>query len=300
MVLQVWRAWVLLALMLVALSAGAQLPVPQLQAAVTDQTGTLSPEQIASLEQRLREFEAAKGSQVAVLLVGTTQPETIEQYSIRVVEQWQLGRAGVDDGVLLLVAIEDRTVRIEVGYGLEGALPDVLAARIVNQVIVPRFRAGDFAGGIREGVERIIAIIQSEPLPEALQQRPRSTEGFGSVLPMLLMVLFVGRGIARALLGSFGGATALGAVAGVITWVLTSTLVAAIGAGVIAFLFTLLGGGGPGIGGGMGTPRRSGRNAGWGGWSSGHWGGMSGRGGGFGGWSGGGGGFGGGGASGRW
>jgi len=274
-------------LFLLPLAAPAEIPVPPLTAPVIDQTGTLNSEQIAALDRILRAFHERKGSQISVLLLPTTQPETIEQYSIRVVEQWKLGRQGVDDGVLLLVAKDDRAVRIEVGYGLEGALPDVIANRITDQVIVPRFRQGDFAGGISEGVNRIIAVIEGEPLPAVERRSERSTEGIGSALPLLLMLVFVGSGILRRMFGSLGGATVLGGIAGVIAWVLTAVLGVAVGAALIAFFFTLLGGGG---GGGWSSGRR-------GGWGGGSWGG-----GGFGGggWSGGGGGFGGGGASGRW
>lgn len=283
-------------LLLLALSAIAlaQVAVPELRSPVTDLTGTLTPEQIGTLERRLREFEARKGSQIAVLLVPTTQPETVEEYAIRVAEAWKLGRKGVDDGVLLLVAKEDRAVRVEVGYGLEGPLPDVIANRITDQVIVPRFRDGDFFGGIAEGIDRMVAVIEGEPLPEAAlrARRPSGGEGIGSSLPLLLMLVFVGSGILRRMFGSFGGAALTAGAAGVLVWVLTSVLAISIGAGVIAFLFALFTGGG---GGGWTNPRRGG----WGGGGFGG-GGWSGGGGGGGGWSGGGGSFGGGGASGRW
>lgn len=283
-------------LLLLALSAIAlaQVAVPELRSPVTDLTGTLTPEQIGTLERRLREFEARKGSQIAVLLVPTTQPETVEEYAIRVAEAWKLGRKGVDDGVLLLVAKEDRAVRVEVGYGLEGPLPDVIANRITDQVIVPRFRDGDFFGGIAEGIDRMVAVIEGEPLPEAAPRarRPSGGEGIGSSLPLLLMLVFVGSGILRRMFGSFGGAALTAGAAGVLVWVLTSVLAISIGAGVIAFLFALFTGGG---GGGWTNPRRGG----WGGGGFGG-GGWSGGGGGGGGWSGGGGSFGGGGASGRW
>lgn len=279
-------------LLLIPLSALAEVPVPPLTAPVIDQTRTLTSEQIASLDRTLRAFNESKGAQISVLMLPTTQPETIEQYSIRVAEAWKLGRKGVDDGVLLIVAKDDRAVRIETGYGLEGALPDVIANRITDQVIVPRFRQGDYAGGITEGVNRIIAVIEGEPLPAPERQQTRSREGIGSALPLLLMLVFVGSGILRRMFGAFGGATVLGGFAAVIAWVLTSVIGVAIGAAVIAFLFTLLGGGGSGW--------SSGRRGGWGGgWGGGGFGG-GGFGGGGGGWSGGGGGFGGGGASGRW
>ncbi len=134
--------------------------VPPLRAPVTDLTGTLTPDQVAALDAKLRAFATSRGSQVAVLIVPTTRPEEIEQYSIRVVEQWKLGRGKVDDGVLLLVAVEDRRVRIEVGYGLEGALPDAIANRIIQQDITPSFRRGDYYGGITDGVDRIMRVIE--------------------------------------------------------------------------------------------------------------------------------------------
>jgi uncharacterized protein len=285
--------------LLLCSAASGQVPVPPLRSPVTDLTQTLTAAQVAELDQRLRAFEARKGSQVALLIVPTTQPETIEQYSIRVAEAWQLGRKGVNDGVLLLVAKEDRAVRIEVGYGLEGALPDVFANRITDQVIVPRFRSGDFYGGISEGVKRIIGIIEGEPLPEAPARETRSAaRGIGSALPVLLMFVFVASGILRRMFGSFGGATLTGGVASVLVWILTSVLAASIGAGVLAFLFALLTGGGGGSGWTNSRHGGFGRGMG-GGWGGGGFGGGGGLGGG-GGWSGGGGSFGGGGASGRW
>ena len=145
----------LLLLLILGAGAHAEVAVPPLRSPVTDLTGTLTAEQSATLEQQLRAFETRKGSQIAVLIVPTTQPETIQQYSFRVAEAWKLGRRGVNDGVLLAIAKDDRAVWIQVGYGLEGALPDVLANRIVEQVIVPRFRSGDFYGGIREAIERM-------------------------------------------------------------------------------------------------------------------------------------------------
>jgi uncharacterized protein len=287
------RALVVL-LLAVAAPALAQVEVPALRAPVADLTGTLTQEQIATLDQRLRAFEKEKGSQIAVLFVPTTQPETIEQYSIRVAEAWKLGREGVDDGVLLLVAKNDRAVRVEVGYGLEGALPDVLANRIADQVIVPRFREGDFYGGVAAALDRIIDIVSGEPLPEELQRsQERSPEGLGSALPVFLMLVLVVSGLLRRMFGSFGGAFFTSGIAGVLVWLLTSALGLAIGAAVIAFLFTIFSGGGGGRG---WTSSRRGHH--WGGGLGGGWGGGGGFGGG--GWSGGGGGFGGGGASGRW
>ncbi len=325
-----WLAWLWPLLLLLAATAFAQdtpVPVPPLSSPVTDLTQTLTPDQSAALDSRLRAYEAQKGTQIAVLIVPTTQPETIEQYSIRVAEQWKIGRQGVDDGVILLVAKNDRAVRIEVGTGLEGALPDVIASRIISQVIVPHFREGDFSGGINAAITRIIAVIEGEQLPQPQTQPERRTSSStelppntrGDWLPILLMFVFVGSNVLRGMFGRVGGAFATAGVAGVLTWLLTWTLGIAIIGAVVGFIFTLLSGGGGGFGGGRGpggwTGRRRRRGAfdGWvlggglgglgglgggGGRSSGGFGG--GGFGGGGGWSGGGGGFSGGGASGRW
>lgn len=293
-----WLALPALSLLLFGSGALAEVAVPQLRAPVTDQTGTLTPDQVARLEQQLRAFEAKKGSQIAVLIVPTTQPETAQEYSLRVAETWKLGRRGVNDGILLLVAKNDRAVFIQVGYGLEGAVTDVMANRIREQVIVPRFRNGDFFGGLSEAVTRMTALIEGEPLPEPTQSQRGAPRGdaFGTALPLLLMVVVVGGGILRRLLGTIGGASVTAGIAAAIVWFLTSALVISIGAAVIAFVIALFGGGG---GGGW----TSGRRGGWGGIGSGWGGGFGGggwSGGGGGGWSGGGGTFGGGGAGGRW
>ena len=262
----------------------AEVAIPPLKARVTDLTATLNAQQQAALEQKLAAFEAKKGSQIAVLLVPTTQPETIEQYSIRVAEQWKLGRSGMDDGVLLLVAMKDRAVRIEVGYGLEGALPDATAKRIVEEYIVPRFKQGDFTGGIAAGTDRIIKVIEGEALPPPQARRPASpVSGFQNLLVIGFFLVIVIGGILRAALGRVTGSGVIGAIAGVIAWVVIGSLIAATLIGVLLFVLSLFGG--------MASPQGRGRIGGWptgGGWSSG------------GGFSGGGGGFGGGGASGRW
>jgi len=166
------------ALLFVALAL-AQVPVPPLKARVTDLTGTLNAQQRSALEQTLAEFEARKGSQVAVLLVPTTRPETAFDYGVRVFDAWQLGRKGVDDGVLLLVAKDDRELKIITGRGVEGALPDAIAKRIIEEDIVPRFKQGDFYGGIRAGADRMMRLIEGEqfPAPRAGPQAPaRSTD----------------------------------------------------------------------------------------------------------------------------
>lgn len=263
---------------LLATGAWAQVPVPALQARVTDLTGTLEPGRRQALESRLAAFEKEKGAQIGVLLVPTVRPESIEQYGIRVAEAWKLGRKGVDDGLVLLVAKNDREVRIEVGYGLEGVVPDVVAKRIIEESIVPRFKAGDMAGGIEAGVERLMAVVGGEPLPP-----PAAGGGAGEasdidlLFPVFMAAVIAGS-ILRALLGRLLAAGACGGVAAVAAGFMGASLFGIAGVGAIVFFFILVGGAGifPGGGGG-------------GGWSSG--------GGGF---SGGGGGFGGGGASGRW
>jgi len=275
-------------------------PIPSLSSPVTDTTGTLTSDQAAALEAKLRTFEQAKGSQVAVLIVPTTQPEAIEQYALRVAEAWKIGRERVDDGALLIVALEDRKLRIEVGYGLEGALTDATSNRIIDEDIVPAFRRGDYYGGIETGVDRMLRVIEGEPLPEPELRSPsQDIPGLFHMLPFLFILALVMGTILRRALGRVGGAFATGGLVGFLTWVLVGILGIAAVAGLLAFVFTLLGGlgggGGPGAGGDNWYSRRHGR--GWG-----YPGGFSGGGGGFGGggWSGGGGSFGGGGASGGW
>ncbi len=155
----------LVCLLLAAAAQAQDVPVPPLKGRVTDLTGTLDARQTDALEDRLRAFEEKEGSQIAVLIIPTTQPEAIEQYSIRVVEQWKLGREDVDDGALLLIAKQDRALRIEVGYGLEGALTDATSKRIIAEIITPYFRNGDFYSGIRAGVQAMMKVIKGEPLP---------------------------------------------------------------------------------------------------------------------------------------
>jgi uncharacterized protein len=275
-----------------AVVSGAQVPVPPLAGRVTDRTATLTGEQKSALEQTLRSFEARKGSQVAVLIVPSTAPESIEQYALRVAEKWKPGRKNVDDGALLVVAKDDRTLRIEVGYGLEGALTDAACKRIISEIIVPRFRQGDFYGGITAGVDRILGVIDGEPLPEPSAQPSGQSRGIMSILPVLMILALVVGGVLHTVLGRFPGALVTGGAVSVIAWMLAGAIFIAVVAGVIAFLFTLMSGmGGRGLGGGgMGGGFRGG----------GFGGGFGGGGFGGGGFSGGGGGFGGGGASGRW
>lgn len=275
-----WASVLLTALGLgLASAAWAQVPVPPLKARVTDLTGTLTTAQIQELEGRLRAFESQRGSQLAVLLVPTTQPEPIEAFGIRVAEAWKLGRKGVDDGAILIVAKNDRAVRIEVGYGLEGTIPDAIAKRIIEEIIIPLFRQGDDYGGIRAGVSRLMGLIEGEPLPPRAA-RP-ATASLDNALPLLLLIVIVGGFILRALFGRVLGAGVAAGIAGVAGALLLGSLIVGVGVGLVAFLFILGGGSRGHFPGGFG-------------------GGMSGGGFGGGGFSGRGGGFGGGGASGRW
>jgi uncharacterized protein len=282
------------ALCLAALAAGAQSlqPVPSLASRVTDLAGTLTAADLASLEEKLAAFEARKGAQIAVLVVPTTQPEAIEQYSIRVVEAWKLGREKPDDGALLLVAMQDRALRIEVGRGLEGALTDLVSNRIIDETITPRFREGDFAGGISAGVDRMIAVVDGEPLPEPETHWSEGPQRIADILPLLFGIVIIGSAVLRSLFGRAFGALATGGVAGGVAWFVTQLLGMSIGVGVAALLFSLM----LGIGNGGRWSSRPGH----GGWSPGGWGGGGFRTGGGGGFRGGGGSFGGGGASGRW
>jgi uncharacterized protein len=285
-----------------ALAAAQDLvAVPKLERRVTDLTGTLSAEQIATLDQRLAAFERTKGSQIAVLMVPTTKPETIEQYGIRVADAWKVGRAKVDDGLILIVAKNDQRLRIEVGYGLEGVVPDAVARRVIREIIAPHFLAGDFYGGINDGVDRLIKLIEGEPLPPppAAKAKPQpASEAYEQYFVILLVFTVIVGGVLTRLLGRFFGATATGGIAGGLALLIAGTLFAAIAAGLLAFVFSLLFGGAGGM---VSRGRRGGWGGPVGGWGGGSWGGGGGGGGwSGGGWSGGGGGFGGGGASGSW
>jgi uncharacterized protein len=274
-------------LFLAALPAAADVAVPPLTARVTDLTATLSADQTAALEAKLAAFEKRKGSQIAVLLVPTTQPETVEQYGIRVADQWKLGRRGVDDGVLLLIAKGDRKLRIEVGRGLEGVLPDAYGKRIISDDIAPAFKRGDFNGGINAGVDRIIKLVDGEPLPAPNPVSRGASAQFDAGSALVwggMLVLFAG-GILRRIFGRFFGSAITGGVAGGAATLLGAGAMGGAFMGAIVFVISLIGLSFLGGGGGRG-----------GGWSSG--GGWSGGGGGS--WGGGGGGFGGGGASGNW
>jgi uncharacterized protein len=277
--------------------AGAQSlqPLPKLESRVTDVTGTLTAGQQAELDQKLADFEARKGAQIAVLLVATTAPEEIEQYSIRVVDAWKLGRKKVDDGALLILAKDDHKLRIENGYGLEGVLTDAASNRIIEETMVPLLRQGQYFAAISAGVDQMMRLIDGEQLPPPDQtwQHHRAIHNW-NFLPFLFIGVLFGSSILRALFGRTGGALLSGVAVGAVVFLLTQLLGIAIGAAVISGLLALLlgasGGGWSSGGGGFG-----GFGGGLGGGFGGGFGGSSG-----GGFSGGGGGFGGGGASGSW
>jgi len=274
-------------------AAHADVPVPPLKARVTDLTGTLNAQQKGELESRIAAYEARRGSQIAVLLLPSTKPEEIEQYSIRVAEAWKIGRKGVDDGLILIVAKDDRRLRIEVGYGLEGAIPDSVAKRVIEERITPRFRDGDFYGGVRDGVDQLIKLAEGEKLPPPQAQAPMQPLGFfahflGSNPVVAFILALVAGMVLKAVFGRLPGslltAVGVGAVA-----LLLFGIGVAIFAAIVGFIITYSN---TGSGGGGSSGGSSG-----GSWSSGSSGGSSSSSS----YSGGGGGsFGGGGSSGRW
>jgi len=276
-------------------STRAEVAVPPLKAHVTDLTGTLSAQQLRDLDSRLAAFERGKGSQVAVLMLPTTAPETIEEYSIRVADAWKIGRARAEDGVILVVAKNDRKLRFEVGTGLEGAIPDVIAKRIVSDVIAPHFGTGDFYGGIAAGTDAVMKLIEGEGLPApqsgVIMKGVHHAIDFQTIF-LLFVALVVTDAIFRRLFGRVVGAGISGGIVGAIVWVAAGVLAFAVIGGLLGFVIALVNG--------LGSRRGGWASGGWpgGGWSGG--GGFGGGGFGGGGFSGGGGGFSGGGASGSW
>ena len=284
-------------------SAQPVLPVPALSAPVIDQTGTLDASQIAALSGRLEALERDKGSQVVVLMVPTTAPEDIASYANRVANNWKIGRRDVGDGVLLIVAKDDRQLRIEVAKTLEGAIPDLAAKRIIDGAITPGFRQGNFAGGLQAGVEQIAALIAGEALPEPAAITQRNAKGererWTDLLVFAVFALPIAAAILRSVLGRKLGALATGAGVGAVAFFISASIVVAAIAGTVGLIYALFSA--------FASPGRRGGRGGFGGpggWSSGghggRWGGGGGGGGGGGFSSGGGGNFGGGGASGRW
>ncbi len=282
-------------LSLLAMTSHAQgvLPVPALTGHVIDTTATLSASQQQALEAKLSAFEASSGAQVVVLMVPTTQPEDIASYANRVGNAWKIGRKEVGDGLILLVAKNDRKLRIEVAKTLEGAIPDLAASNIIQEAITPRFQQGDFAGGVDAGVAQIMALVKGEALPAPEAKAANASGGFDwqELLVFAVFAVPIAGALARSIFGPKLGSLLTGGAVGALVWFISASLWVAGVAGVAALLFTLVSrmgsaslGSRGGLGGGLGG----------GGFGSG------GRSGGGGFRSGGGGNFGGGGASGGW
>lgn len=279
--------WLVLCSTLFLVSGFAQaelVAVPTLSTRITDLTQSLSQAEQAQLEQKLAAFEQQKGSQIAVLIVPTTQPEDIAQYSIRVVDAWKLGRKGVGDGVLVLIAKDDHKMRIEVGRGLEGAIPDLYAKRIISEDITPKFKQGDFVGGLNAGIEKLIGLVNGEALPAPSKAASRTSDIEG-LLPLLLFGGLISGMMLRGMFGTFLGSAFNGGLVGGVVWMLGLALGGAAILSVIAFFITMMLGSR-----GFGGMPMGGSSGGWN--SGGSSGGSS--------WGGGGGDFGGGGASGGW
>jgi uncharacterized protein len=280
------------------LAALAQAPIPPLTTRVTDLTATLTPQERAALEDKLAALETRKGAQLVVLIVASTAPEPIEAYALRVAEAWAVGRGRTDDGAVLVIAKDDRRLRIEVGYGLEGAVPDALARRVIAERIVPKFYEGDYAAGVGDGVDALIGLIDGEPLPPPAES-PRGSGGdaFGALPFVFFFAMFAAPMLRRAL-GALPGALAVGVGAGAVAWIVSSFVFLSVALGGVVFFLALAGL--------VGGPGRWSSGGGWGGRHGGFGGGLGrggfggGRGGGGGGFRGGGGRFGGGGASGGW
>jgi uncharacterized protein len=285
-----------------AIVAHADVAVPALKARVTDLTGTLTAQQTQALESKLAALEQRKGAQVVVLMLPSTQPEDIVDYATRVFDQWKIGRKNVDDGVLVVVAKDDHRAMIETGYGLEGAIPDAAASRIIREYMAPKFRTNDFYGGLDDAIGALTKLIDGEPLPPPLQgpQRERGGIAHGHDWFTGLVVAWIVLAWARAIFAwmpRLPRAGLVGAATGGLSWLFSGLWPLGLALGVIGLLIGFAGRSG-------GTFARRGGTGGWGGWG-GFGGGLGGGGfgsGGFGGggFSGGGGSTGGGGASGSW
>lgn len=278
-----------------AAAPGDPIPVPKLAAHVVDQTGTLTAPERDALEAKLAAFERARGSQVAVLIVPSIGTEPIEDFATRVTDEWQLGRKGVDDGVLFAIAKQERKIRIQTGRGVQGTLTDALSKRIIAEIVAPRFRNGDFAGGIDAGVDAIVKAIEGEdlPLPEVRPSARKvgAVSSYSNFLVLAFFLVPVLGMVLRGIVGRFFGAGLTGGITGIAAALLLGSVGVGIIAAIFAFLFTIVGG--TGLGRGI--------RPGWGGgFGGGGFGGGFGGGGGGGGFSGGGGSFDGGGASGSW
>lgn len=275
---------------------GSLVAIPALKARVTDTAQILDAAARDALEAKLAAFEQAHGSQIAVLLVPTTQPEPIEDFAHRVGEAWKIGRKGVGDGLLVIVARDDKRVRIDVARALEGAIPDLAAKRVIREEMAPRFAQGNYSGGLNVGLDALLKLIEGESLPpqggQAASTPPSDNNDLEAWLMFGFIALIVGGSILKALFGRAAGSFIGAGGAGLIAWLVAGSVLAALAIGVVALLFLLImgnarggrgGGFGPGLGGGFGGMGGSHSGGGSGGFSSG-----------------GGGDFGGGGASGGW
>ena len=301
-----WLCRLMLAMLLPLLGISAAMaqapvaPVPVLTGRVIDQSGTLSSSDVQSLTAQLKKLEDETGAQVVVLMVPSTAPEDIASYAWRVASSWKLGRKEIGDGTLIVVAKNDRRMRIEVARKLEGAIPDIMAARIIDGAMKPRFRADDYAGGLSAAIDQMSLLIHGEKLPAPTKQSQRASQSWTDhldfLLPLLLFGIPVGMAMARAIFGRFIGSLVVAGVVGFGVYVFTASLIAAGLAALVGLLFTLLSNISGGGGGGGGPYISTGGGGGWSSGSSSS--GDLGGGGGFS--SGGGGSFGGGGASGDW
>ncbi|MDR3004903.1 MAG: TPM domain-containing protein [Acidovorax sp.] len=294
LMLRTWAALVLLALLLPwhSLQAQALQPVPALKARAMDLSATLSAQELAGLETQLKTLEDETGAQVVVLMVNTTTPEDIAAYANRVAQSWKLGRKDVGDGLLVIVAKNDKRMRIEVARTLEGAIPDIMAARVIDGAMKPRFQSGDYAGGLGAAIQQLSLLVRAEqlPVPQESPSAPSSTpstpqQTTDSGLVFLGLSWLLGAPLARKLLGRFKGSLLMGAGSGIAVFVVQRSWELALGASVVAMLFTLLGffrllslllsggrgGGGGGRGGGGGGFKSGGGGRFGGGGASGGW-----------------------------
>src|SRR5215470_1956790 len=219
-------------------------PIPPLTSAVTDLTGTLSAGERQALEAKLRNWEARTTNQLVVLMVPTTAPETIEDYGIRVADAWKIGQKGKDNGAIVLIAKDDKRMRIEVGYGFEGVLTDVTSRRIIGETIAPYFKQGQFGAGVNAGVDRIMAVVdKGEPLAPVGKTDGRSQRGggfdFGTLLVILLVAVPVLGAVLRSIFGTLGGSIVGAGLAGAAAWFIAASLLIAGGAAVVAFVLIL-------------------------------------------------------------
>src|SRR5258708_2486927 len=243
--MRLMRAVAAAALLLAFCAVAEDAPIPPLAGRVVDLNGTLTAEQKRELGASLEAFEKRKGSQIAIIITGTTFPEPIESFAMRVAEAWKIGRKGVDDGIVVVIAKSDRAMRIEVGYGLEGAVPDAIAKRLIEEEFVPKFREGDFYGGLRAGVDRLLRVVDGAPLPAPKGEAGRGSEPglIEAYLIFFMAIVIAVGGVWRTLCGRLPAATIVGAGTGLLAWLIIAPVVVAVLVGTVGFIFTLASGG---------------------------------------------------------